>query len=982
MEAERALEEARRITPKAKTKENEMRERIREESYLSECTFKPKTQWDLIEERRQQAALSPAVSSHSRDANPISKYERERMERHRKYEESELEHCTFFPVTNWKSQKGVKQTNGIANYAKEFDDTFEKLLDSNKSSRPETPPTSDSAQHSVKLVSVENFQEVSGKNADPPTIVRQNMVRQIVSPKSPEWKKKYRKIGQKAEMESKVEAGGQGVVDSRKRGHAVIKSPGVKPAESSPRILSPPSSFNNFDVPLENPRQSQEEVAEESDGHISLTDVFKGEVTIEQQKLLAEQAMAIRLAQKQRAKELADEERRQEERALDAKTTEREVEQVPNAEVPENTPASAIVENRGSPPKEKISKARKWYDRMSKKLGKKASTEDLGHIQPKTNEQPPRSDDGLDSTLEGEEKTRLAVKTSRVTEEQARLAAEAKARRLSEEQARLMAEAEAKRIAQEQAKLAAEEEEKRLAEEQARLAEKAEAEAKRIAQEQARLAAGEEEKRLAEEQARLAAEAEAEAKRIAQEQARLAAEEEEKRLAEEQARLAAEAEAEAKRIAQEQARLAAEEEEKRLAEEQARLAAEAEAEAKRIAQEQARLAAEAEAKRIAQGQARLAAEEEEKRLAEEQARLAAEEEEKRLAEEQARLAAEAEAKTKRIAQEQARLAAEAEANRLAEEQARLAAEEEAARIAEEQARLAAEEEANRLAEEQARLAAEEEAAREAEEQARLAAEAEANRLAEEQARLVAEAAREAEEQARLAAEAEANRLAEEQAKLVAEAAREAEEQARLAAEAEANRLAEEQARLAAEDDAAEEAAEQVRLAAKAEARRAAEEQARLAAEAKSLAQVQASLEAVAFVQKEKERHQLGESTEGDAMEVDNSSGIKIESGFRASEVEDSSLPHSDDSVDLDLDDAALTADASAGETSGKKVKTDRAKKWKDRLSKKKKKSQRKGDAPSDVATVGLESTDAYPKVLYSDDGDQKESKKLPEIGSI
>jgi hypothetical protein len=311
---------------------------------VDECTFTPRTKWNLIEERRNQATLSPALSSTPHEGHVVSRSERERMERDRKYEEPELKECTFFPETNWKTKSGERNVSGISNHGTEYDDTFEKLMDHGEQSsrpemlpssdaarhnvklesatefqvetRPETPPSCDAVHHNVKLVSAEEFQEESGKNSNPPAIVRQNMVRQIISPKSPEWKKKYRIIGQKADKESNVEAGGRGAVDSRKRGHTVIRSPGLDASKGSTEASAKSNPSKNLDVQLELTATTLEEdvtAAEKYDGHVSLTDVSKGEVTIEQQKLLAEQAMEIRLAQKQRAQEIPMAERKQKE---------------------------------------------------------------------------------------------------------------------------------------------------------------------------------------------------------------------------------------------------------------------------------------------------------------------------------------------------------------------------------------------------------------------------------------------------------------------------------------------------------------------------------------------------------------------------------------------------------------------------------------------------------------------------------------------
>ncbi|KAL3918347.1 MAG: hypothetical protein SGILL_004282 [Bacillariaceae sp.] len=690
MEAEIAASEARRSTPKMKADEQEQRTATKEESELQQCTFSPKTSWNLAEERRKQAMLSPQVdaSSHAVEFTPRS--QRERMERDRRYEKEELKECTFFPQTNWSSSRSVPGSVKMTIRSQASDDEFVKLKrPARATSRPQTPPMPEPEATKVKLVSSDSFQEESGRNSKPPAVVRQRMVGQIVTPKTPEWKKKHRKIGMKANLETNLEAQGQGTVDSRKRGHTVIKSPGLEIQDAAQTMLSDvldeaatetqlaplAAAREDFEVDDKNAKNHEKYAPSADPAHV------------QQQKMFAEQAVKVRLEQKRRSEMQAELEREEEQREQAEKAAMDEAKQAAKAEAEEalrtaanGTPGSATAltldaaDRSGPEPTSTVAssetgpkpKAKKWLDRMMKR-GKKSenanATKDEGAQRASTQQ------------LEDEENMRVEkeardAEAQRVAEEQARLKAEEEARialeKAAAEQARLKAEEAARLKAEEAARLKAEEE-ARVAAENARL--KAEEEA-RVAAENARLKA-EEEARVAAEQARLKAEEEA---RVAAENARLKAEEE-ARIAAEHARLKAEEEAraaaaEAKRLAAEEARLAAEEKE-RLAAEQIRLDAE---EAKRLAEE---------AKMLATEQARLASEEEE-RLAAEQSRLE---------EEEARMKAE-----EKLAAEQGRLEAE--------EQARLEAAEESARMREEEeARMNAEEEANGMAEEQARLEA-------------------------------------------------------------------------------------------------------------------------------------------------------------------------------------------------------------------------------------------------------------------------------------
>ncbi|KAL3914481.1 MAG: hypothetical protein SGARI_000098 [Bacillariaceae sp.] len=859
-EAEMAASQASRATPKMKkavSYEHELYHAAQEETELEQCTFTPKTCWNLIEERRKQAMLSPSADSELHDITPRS--ERERMERDRKYEEPELDECTFFPKTNWNSNGSISVVSKIRFAAQPSEDDFVRLKrPARKSARPQTPPVSEPEETRVKLVSTDKFKEESGKNSKPPAVVRQNMVREIVTPKTPEWKKKHRKIGQKGN-ESNVVAAGKGTVDSRKRGHTVIKSQGVD-VKDAPKI---DLDDGMIDTPSDAPAADT--------------------AHIQQQKMFAEQAVKIRLEQKRRQEMQAEAERHEEEReqaatlaatetqqqpttspskdglghdteprAIDQATTRSFQQQVDTPAPPTDT-SMTDTEAASDEPLPK-SKAKKWYDRMMKR-GKKG-------------------DEGIAAT--NEDSTVMSEEDERLRLENEGKAAEAK--RLAEEE-RLRLAAEAKRVADEEAARLKAKEEARLAAEAKRLADEEAARLK--AQEEAKLTA--EAKRLEEEQSKLAEE-----ERLAVEAKRLADEEAARLKAKEEARLAAEA----KRLEEEQARVA---EEERLA-----AAAAQAAELKRLEEEQARLAEE-DKLAAAEAQAAEAQAAELQRLEEEQARLAEEE----------RLAAAA--------------AQAAELRRLEEEQARLAEEERLAAAAAQAAEL------QRLEDEQARLAEEE----------RLAAE-EQTRLIEEE-RLAAEFKR-LEEEAAAAAALEAQTLAEEKSKAEAEA-RAANEVA-----AEFQKLAEEEERLKRSEEAARLKAERD-IKATADADRLAEE---------------------VILQATKDTKAAANAT--------------VAAGSETSSLAASS---DDDEVDAILE--SLSTDGSTDEDEGlaqtedskpkKKVKSDRAKKWKDRLSKKKAKGKKQRDAPSDAATVGVDSTDAYPKVLY-DDGDQSDGKKLPEIGSI
>lgn len=179
------------------------------------------------------------------------------MDRQRRYEDSQLKECTFKPKTNWS----VKEINcGKPDDAAEieiiFGDDDDDYDDGGKRESLRSLPApalaaTESAERGIlnlsgsviKLVSQDSFQEEKGKKVDPPEMFRRDMVRQIVTPRSPEWKQKYRKIGQKAEKEAELAAQGHGTSDTRVRGLSVLAPPDVCALTStSTRSMGPMKS--------------------------------------------------------------------------------------------------------------------------------------------------------------------------------------------------------------------------------------------------------------------------------------------------------------------------------------------------------------------------------------------------------------------------------------------------------------------------------------------------------------------------------------------------------------------------------------------------------------------------------------------------------------------------------------------------------------------------------------------------------------------
>ncbi|MGK3748081.1 MAG: hypothetical protein ACI8RD_000371 [Bacillariaceae sp.] len=67
--------------------------RLNEESSMEECTFRPKVKWDLIKERRDISSKSPPAEKINYNEKQLSRSERDKLERNRRYEELQLKQC-------------------------------------------------------------------------------------------------------------------------------------------------------------------------------------------------------------------------------------------------------------------------------------------------------------------------------------------------------------------------------------------------------------------------------------------------------------------------------------------------------------------------------------------------------------------------------------------------------------------------------------------------------------------------------------------------------------------------------------------------------------------------------------------------------------------------------------------------------------------------------------------------------------------------
>mmetsp|Transcript_4877 Transcript_4877/g.5550 ORF Transcript_4877/g.5550 Transcript_4877/m.5550 type:complete len:427 (+) Transcript_4877:377-1657(+) len=100
-EIELQADEARRSTPKIIKAEREQKRLLDEES-MEECTFQPKVKWDLIQERHDKSSKYPSTGTQIFNNKLLSRSERDKLARDKRYEEELLKECTFKPKLDWR----------------------------------------------------------------------------------------------------------------------------------------------------------------------------------------------------------------------------------------------------------------------------------------------------------------------------------------------------------------------------------------------------------------------------------------------------------------------------------------------------------------------------------------------------------------------------------------------------------------------------------------------------------------------------------------------------------------------------------------------------------------------------------------------------------------------------------------------------------------------------------------------------------------
>lgn len=181
--------------------EREARQRMFEELELAQCTFKPKTKWNLIEERRQLASGSKSIWD---DFEAEDKVPLEVMTSHlHTPRKGTSGHAVVSPLAD-PVLSNKKKRESFDRQAQSGDqESIPRKVEevSDAPSSPIPPP-----KLKTKLSAADEKEDI-GKNTMSPTVVRSNYVGTI-TPSSPEWRKKFRQIGVKNTGEKVLTAEG------------------------------------------------------------------------------------------------------------------------------------------------------------------------------------------------------------------------------------------------------------------------------------------------------------------------------------------------------------------------------------------------------------------------------------------------------------------------------------------------------------------------------------------------------------------------------------------------------------------------------------------------------------------------------------------------------------------------------------------------------------------------------------------------------
>eukprot|EP00339_Tiarina_fusa_P001149 CAMPEP_0117044104 /NCGR_PEP_ID=MMETSP0472-20121206/30595_1 /TAXON_ID=693140 ORGANISM="Tiarina fusus, Strain LIS" /NCGR_SAMPLE_ID=MMETSP0472 /ASSEMBLY_ACC=CAM_ASM_000603 /LENGTH=562 /DNA_ID=CAMNT_0004755761 /DNA_START=226 /DNA_END=1911 /DNA_ORIENTATION=+ len=247
-------------------KEEESRRKRIEEAELAACTFTPRTKWQLATERRQKAreASEKAAEEEQRlKFKSTIRAEREALQKRR--EEDELKNCTFQPRTKWNIVDERRKLAGDPGAPWDDVEIPVEVMRTPAKQNGATPvavsPLEDPVLSNKKKrdeIEKSYAQEGSGKNTHAPEVVRSNFVGSI-TPSTPEWREKYSKIGMKNQAETVItaeghaksetmqvevarqslQAGKKNVAKSPMKPNAKKSSPGTKDKQPTPKPAAP-----------------------------------------------------------------------------------------------------------------------------------------------------------------------------------------------------------------------------------------------------------------------------------------------------------------------------------------------------------------------------------------------------------------------------------------------------------------------------------------------------------------------------------------------------------------------------------------------------------------------------------------------------------------------------------------------------------------------------------------------------------------------
>lgn len=100
------------ISIRFKEREREKKRLLDQES-MNGCTFKPKMKWDLVQEKRMSKLKDLSTETKNSDKEQLTRYERDKLARDKRYEEKELTKCKYYFYTIKVTSSSMKRLRFI-----------------------------------------------------------------------------------------------------------------------------------------------------------------------------------------------------------------------------------------------------------------------------------------------------------------------------------------------------------------------------------------------------------------------------------------------------------------------------------------------------------------------------------------------------------------------------------------------------------------------------------------------------------------------------------------------------------------------------------------------------------------------------------------------------------------------------------------------------------------------------------------------------